>query len=97
MTPDGICPNVRCVREKGLTSCADCPEMEKCETGFYSSTDTGAVNLAKAGAMFIRKYGASAFVSLLNYILIEKKTRNDRYFTDKSDMYRLFAEMEKLY
>ncbi len=55
---DGICPNVKCCREKNIEGCYECDMLESCEKGFYSKTDEF---LAKAAAMFIKKHGKAAY------------------------------------
>jgi hypothetical protein len=63
VSPDGICPNVKCCREKGLDGCYECESLENCENGFYVPTNDGA-NAAKAQALYIRKYGKKAFLQV---------------------------------
>ena len=63
VSPDGICPNVKCCREKGIDGCYECDELEICEKGFYVPSNDGA-NAAKAQAMYIRKYGKKAFLAV---------------------------------
>ncbi len=86
LMPDGVCPNVKCVKEKGFKGCFDCPELDECKVGFYGIEDKEAANLAKAGALFIREYGATLFMSVLNYILNEKKQRYTDFIADKSSV-----------
>lgn len=97
--PDGKCPNLLCVKEKGLKGCWECPALDDCDKGFYGITDHPAVQLAKAGAMFIRKYGGNAFTSMLHYILKEKGQRyNDFFrFTEKQSTEELLKAMEEFY
>lgn len=57
---DGKCPNVTCAAEKVLDGCYDCPEMEKCRKGYYSTED---YYTAKGAALFIRKHGKAAFTA----------------------------------
>ena len=59
--PDGVCPNARCCREKGLDGCYECDGLETCEKGFYTPSNDGA-NAAKAQALYIRKHGKRAFL-----------------------------------
>ncbi len=63
LSPDGICPNVKCCREKGIDGCYECDEIETCEKGFYVPSNDGA-NAAKAQAMYIRKHGKKAFLAV---------------------------------
>ena len=99
VVPGGVCPNLTCVREKGLEGCWQCPELEACAKGFYGIEDAAAVRLAKAGAMFIRKYGKSNFTGMLHYILTEKKMRYDDFFgfREKESAAELLAAMEAFF
>lgn len=54
----GMCPNLRCCTEKGLTGCRECPDLPGCTVGFYANGKDG--NAAKAQALFTRKYGVEA-------------------------------------
>lgn len=58
--PGGRCPNVVCCREKNLDGCYDCPELERCQKGFYAPDNDGAA-ACKAQAIFIKRYGKDAF------------------------------------
>ncbi len=60
---DGICPNVKCCKEKGIDGCYECDSLESCEKGFYTPSNDGA-NAAKAQAMYIRKYGKKEFLKV---------------------------------
>lgn len=60
---DRKCPNVVCCQENNLDGCYECPELEICEKGFYAPDNDGA-NAAKAQAMFIKKYGKTAFLKV---------------------------------
>lgn len=62
-SPDKICPNVTCCKEKGLNGCYECADIESCHKGFYAEGNDGA-NAAKAQAMFIHKYGKKAFLKV---------------------------------
>ena len=62
---DGICPNVKCCREKGIDGCYECEDMETCKKGFYIPSNDGA-NAAKAQALYIRKYGKKEFLKAQN-------------------------------
>ena len=63
VSPNGICPNVRCCQEKGIDGCYECDSLESCEKGFYVPTNDGA-NAAKAQALYIRKYGKKAILQV---------------------------------
>ena len=56
VSPDGICPNVKCCKEKGFDGCHECDSLESCEKGFYIPSNDGA-NAAKAQALYVRKHG----------------------------------------
>ena len=62
-SPEGICPNVRCCREKGIDGCYACDALESCEKGFYVPSNDGA-NAARAQALYIRKHGKKAFLKV---------------------------------
>ena len=59
---NGVCPNVACANEKKLEGCFECPQLEKCEIGYYGRTEEFA---AKATALFIRKYGQETYGNVL--------------------------------
>ena len=63
VSPDGICPNVKCCKEKGYDGCYACDKLESCETGFYIPTNDGA-NAAKAQSLYIRKHGKKEFLKV---------------------------------
>lgn len=62
-SPDGICPNAKCCKEKGFDGCWQCDEIKTCTKGFYTPDCDGA-NAAKAQALFIGKYGKKEFLNL---------------------------------
>ena len=62
-SPDGICPNTKCCKEKSFDGCWECPEIESCTKGFYTPECDGA-NAAKAQALYIRKYSKKEFLKL---------------------------------
>ena len=63
VSPDGICPNVRCCKDQGFDGCYECENLESCEKGFYASSNDGA-NAAKAQALYIRKHGKKEFLKV---------------------------------
>ena len=62
-SPDGICPNTACCKEKGYDGCYECQDIIECEKGFYIAGNDGA-NAAKAQALYIRKYGKKEFLKV---------------------------------
>ncbi|MDO4507172.1 MAG: DUF3795 domain-containing protein [Spirochaetales bacterium] len=62
-SPDGICPNTKCCKEKGFDGCWECSEIESCTKGFYVPECDGA-NAAKAQSLYIRKHGKKEFLKL---------------------------------
>lgn len=60
--PDGVCPNTQCVSEKGIDGCYECTELSGCNRGYYGRGDE---YVAKATALFIRKYGKQSFTETL--------------------------------
>ena len=63
VSPDGVCPNVKCCQEKGIDGCYECDSLESCEKGFYVSSNDGA-NAAKAQALYVRKHGKKEFLNV---------------------------------
>ena len=69
---NGICPNVKCAKEKGLTGCWECNDILVCKKGFYARK---RVSFAKASVLFIKKYGEKSFLKTVNYIFsIDEET-----------------------
>ena len=62
-SPDGICPNAACCREKGMDGCWECADLPDCRKGFYENQD---VNAIKAMALFIRKYGKKELAATMD-------------------------------
>lgn len=62
ISPDGICPQVKCADEKGLEGCWLCTELDGCAKGYYGNQDEYVV---KATAMFIRKHGKETYTEAL--------------------------------
>ena len=63
VSPDGICPNVKCCKGKGIDGCYECDSLESCEKGFYIPSNDGA-NAAKAQSLYIRKHGKKEFLKV---------------------------------
>ncbi len=63
VSPDGVCPNVKCCQEKGIDGCYECDSLESCEKGFYIPSNDGA-DAAKAQALYIRKHGKKEFLKV---------------------------------
>ena len=63
ISPDGICPNVKCCKEKGYDGCYECDNLESCEKGFYVPSNDGA-NAAKAQSLYIRNHGKKEFLKV---------------------------------
>jgi len=63
-SPDRICPNAACCKEKGLDGCYDCDRLAECLTGFYSNGNDA--NAVKAMVMFIRKHGKKKLRAVLD-------------------------------
>ena len=62
-SPDGICPNTACCRQKGMDGCWECGDLKDCQKGFYANED---VNAIKALALFIRRYGKKQLAAVLD-------------------------------
>ena len=65
-SPDGICPNVKCGREKGLDGFYACEELDHCTKGFYGNGKDG--NAVKALAKFIRAHGKQELFAVLDHL-----------------------------
>ena len=63
-SPDRICPNAACCREKQLDGCYECEELTDCRKGFYASGKD--VNAIKAMSLFIRKHGKKELAAVLD-------------------------------
>lgn len=63
-SPNGVCPNTACCKEKGLDGCYECDELYDCKKGFYSlGKETNAIRVM---ALFIKKYGKKELVKVLD-------------------------------
>ncbi len=70
-SPDGVCPNETCCKEKGLDGCYECSELHECRKGFYSlGKETNAI---RAMALFIQKYGKEELLQVLDTLHSKKK------------------------
>ena len=70
-SPDGVCPNASCCKEKGLDGCYECSELYNCKKGFYSlGKDTNAI---RAMALFIKKYDKKELLQVLDKLHSKKK------------------------
>ena len=73
----GLCPNVKCIKEKVMTGCWECNDLLNCKKGFYAKI---RASFAKAAALFINKYGESNFLKTIKGIV---DTEDDYgYFLD---------------
>ena len=63
---DGKCPNATCCISKALDGCYDCNELNECSKGYYSRDNE---SVAKATAMFIRKYGKERYTEILRKVI----------------------------
>ncbi len=63
-SPNGVCPNTACCKEKGLDGCYECSELYDCKKGFYSlGKDTNAI---RAMALFIKKHGKKELLLVMD-------------------------------
>ena len=62
-SPDGVCPNAACCREKGFDGCYECDDIRDCKHGFYSLGKE--VHAIKAMSLFISKYGKKELQTVL--------------------------------
>ncbi len=70
-SPNGVCPNVACCKEKELDGCYECDELYDCKNGFYSlGKETNAI---KVMALFIKKYGKKELLKVMDTLHQNKK------------------------
>ena len=70
-SPNGVCPNVTCCKEKDLDGCYECSELYDCKKGFYSlGKETNAI---RAMALFIQKYGKKELHKVMDKMHSKKK------------------------
>ena len=61
---DKKCPNVECCREKGIDGCYECDDLFLCKKGYYENENKNEY-VAKATALFIKKYGKECYTAAL--------------------------------
>ena len=59
---NNICPNVQCAKENKLNGCHECAKIDNCVTGYYGKENE---YIAKATALFIKKYGNASYSKTL--------------------------------
>ncbi len=70
-SPDGVCPNTACCKEKGLDGCYECDELYDCKKGFYAlGKDTNAIRVM---ALFIQKHGKKELLYVMDTLHSKKK------------------------
>lgn len=70
-SPDGVCPNTACCKQKGLDGCYECAELYDCKKGFYAlGKETNAIRVM---ALFIQKYGKKELLRVLDLMHSKKK------------------------
>ena len=70
-SPNGVCPNTACCKQKGLDGCYECDELYDCKKGFYSlGKDTNAIRVM---ALFIQKYGKKDLLKVMDTLHQNRK------------------------
>ena len=70
-SPNGVCPNTACCKEKGLDGCYECEELYDCKKGFYSlGKETNAIRVM---ALFIQRHGKKELLKVLDALHSKKK------------------------
>ena len=87
---DGKCPNVTCCVEKGLDGCYDCADLGECSHGYYSRENEF---VAKATALFIRKYGKEKYTETLRRVM-ESDTNYPKSFDEEGSVHKALALLE---
>ncbi len=59
---DASCPNAKCVIQRNLNGCYECDDLYECKKGYY---EVEKEYIAKATALFIKKYGEKAYSATL--------------------------------
>jgi len=65
--PDRVCPNIRCLRSADLKGCYQCPKLEECHLGFFSTSG----ETAYASSLFIKKRGKEGFEKAIKNMVKE--------------------------
>jgi hypothetical protein len=85
-SPNGVCPNTACCKEKGLDGCYECSELYDCKKGFYSlGKETNAI---RAMALFIQKYGKKS---------VDRQTVIDSFMVNGQKPQTLWIDDGRLY
>ncbi len=70
-SPDGVCPNTACCKEKGLDGCYECDELYNCKKGFYAlGKDTNAIRVM---ALFIQRHDKKELLRVMDTLHSKKK------------------------
>lgn len=70
-SPDGVCPNTACCKEKGLDGCYECDELYDCKKGFYAlGKDTNAIRVM---ALFIQRHDKKELLRVMDTLHSKKK------------------------
>lgn len=64
---DNICSNTKCATEKNLKGCYECDDLINCKKGYYEKDNE---YIAKATALFIKKYGEECYSVTLKKAII---------------------------
>ena len=71
MSPDGVCPNTACCKEKGFDGCYECDELYNCNKGFYAlGKDTNAIRVM---ALFIQRHDKKELLRVMDTLHSKKK------------------------
>lgn len=63
-SPNGVCPNTTCCKEKNIDGCYECEDIVSCHKGFYENKEE--INAIKAMSLFIHKYGKKELMRVLD-------------------------------
>ena len=70
-SPDGVCPNTACCKEKELDGCYECDELYNCKKGFYAlGKDTNAIRVM---ALFIQRHDKKELLRVMDTLHSKKK------------------------
>lgn len=91
MCKDNICPNVKCATSKSISGCYECDELDECTKGYYSKKNE---YVAKATALFIRKYGEDCYSETLK-AAIDAGENYPKFFDGTGSVELAFKLLEK--
>lgn len=88
---DKVCPNLKCAKEKQIDGCYECDLLKTCEKGYYSNQKE---YVAKATAIFIKKYGLECYKNTLKSA-IDSGVNYPKTFDESGSVEKAIKILEK--